>query len=480
MFYFVANLKPYTLSRLPGQHPFDAYLLSVDYADEYRELAARARTADRLLCADNGNFDVIGAYIEELRDRVDELHEVRRIEEEALGHYARPGELSRELTDRYRDLADYIEDNIRAVDPGGAIRTQQALSPTYLVGPEELAIPVINGLGMQPEYMNLPLAWYSDLTAELLEETAALQADPANAGPGLVFQALHAFDYDTAYVAGRLAGEVEAEGLACGLGAALADRTWIDYRVRDGNIVPLAKAIPRPYLRVLDVAAGLHAGYAAETGRRPRFHALGVGSPILLILLSLLGDPGTFTATDSTAPIKDAASSSTITLYATRPAPLKLKAHRVIEVWLSEGIPWACSCAACRSFPPVTPATLADARRWWRAEGERELQPEDLRPPSPLADWFPLLGTAEDPDQRRAAVAARINHNHTQLKSIEASIRRYTNQGSLRAWVARVVEAYSASGADPDWVDAVNVAWTVADDCAATLEDALPGGDLDG
>src|SRR5215207_2200045 len=439
MFYFVANLKPYTLSRLPGQHPFDAYLLSLDYADEYRELAARVRIADRHLCLDNGNFDAIGAYIEELRDRVDELHEARRVEEEALGHYAQPGELSGALTNRYRNLAEYVVDHARAMDPGRAIRAQQALAPTYLVGPEEFAIPVINGLGVQPEYLNLPLSWYSALTTKLLEESATLQADPENAGTGLVFEALHALNYDTAYEAGRLAGEAAAEGLACGLGAALEDRTWTDYRIRDGNIVPLDKAIPRPYLRVLDIAAGLHAGYVTVAGRRPRFHALGVGSPILLVLLSLLGDAGTFTATDSTAPIKDAASSSTISLYVTEPAPLKLKAHRIVEVWLSEGIPWSCRCAACRSFPSVAPNTLVSARDWWQGEGERGLQPEDLRYPSPLAEWFPLLGVAEDPDVRRAAAAARINHNHTQLKSIEASIRRYTRQGSLRDWVARVV-----------------------------------------
>ena len=39
--------------------------------------------------------------------------------------------------------------------------------------------------------------------------------------------------------------------------AALTDRNDVDYRVEDGKIIELATAVPRPYLRVIELTAGV-------------------------------------------------------------------------------------------------------------------------------------------------------------------------------------------------------------------------------
>ena len=62
-FHFVANLKPYTLHRGRGNDRFGAYLLSVDYARDFADLARDVRGGDGVLCADNGNVDLLRASL---------------------------------------------------------------------------------------------------------------------------------------------------------------------------------------------------------------------------------------------------------------------------------------------------------------------------------------------------------------------------------------------------------------------------------
>ena len=135
------------------------------------------------------------------------------------------------------------------------------MAPDYLVAMEDFTITALAGLGLQPEYTALPLDWYRPLSERAVafaRATAAGAYGPC--GGALPFAGLHGIDYDTARQAGRLAGEAGVAGIATGLAGALADRSFTDFRVQDGAPEPLAEAVPRPYLRALDVAAGLHAG----------------------------------------------------------------------------------------------------------------------------------------------------------------------------------------------------------------------------
>lgn len=482
MFHFVANLKPYTLRRPHRQRQFDAYLLSVDYAREHGPLAPQVRAAGRILCLDNGNFDRIGQLIERWRPEAVALHARRRVAETRLGRYARPADLSARLIDDYRALAERVAAAVR--EPAAlehpveeTLQRQRSFAPTYLVGPEDFAVPVTNGLGIQREYSGLPTSWYADAADRALAAGAAARTGQRRTAP-VVFDGVHALDWDSAYAAGKAAGAARSPGIATGVGAALDDRTWIDYRVVDGVVRPLAVPIPRPYLRVAEVVGGLSLGYAEARDRRLPLHALGAGSPILVVLIGALSAPGTFVATDSTSPIKDAASSATISVYVDRPAALKLKAHRVVEVWLEDNIGWSCRCAACRSVPQPDDATMQQARAWWQAHGHRRLDAPDLRAPSPLAEWFPFLGVPADPALARATSAARVAHNHQILQRLETAIRRAAARGRIVPYVDNAVSAYLGSRSDPRWAAAVVAAWDLLKPVAEALDGVRPGGDL--
>jgi hypothetical protein len=230
--------------------------------------------------------------------------------------------------------------------------------------------------------------------------------------------------------------------------------------------------IPRPYMRTLEIIAGLHVGYATATGRRPAFHGLGVGTPILLPLVSLLGNSSTYLAVDSTAPIKDAFA-RTITLYVDTPAPRKLKAHRIAEFWLAENNGWRCTCPYCRRFTEFHPPKLGQALEWWQSEGKRQLVAEDMHAPSPLAEFLPILSTPDNDTTRQRARMTRISHNHWVLKRLEEQVRKHEQDlNSLRQFVTNMMQVYlSLAGSSPSWQAAAEVAWRIADKASLELAD---------
>jgi hypothetical protein len=483
LFHFVANLKPYLLNPGRGRRRFDSYLISPDYLRGGRELLVAAHRGGRVIAADNGNFDLIGDVIKRFAPEASALHQLRADEEKRLKRNARPGDLSTPLVEGYRKLARAVSTASRSATPVARTRatvaSQQDINGQYLVGMEDLTLASLVGLGIQPEYARLPASWYQACSRRALDLAERTRAGDFGDVAGLVFAGLHGVDFDTARVAGRLAGDAEADGIACGLGGALSDPSYVDFRVEDGETIELEAAVPRAYLRVVDVAAGLHLGYAERAGARPRFHALGIGTPILLPLLSVLGGRGTFTAADSTAPILDAWSSLTISLYVEKPAPMKLKAHRIAEVWLAGGPAWTCPCPSCTGFARLHPPRITAARSWWRGEGRRALTPGDLRPPNPLSDLLPYLGSPSDPTLRREAGMARIAHNHWVLQRIEGAARLHsTSSTRLRNWAEEVVGRYVESSADSNWRAAVSAAWDVVRATSSKLSGAKAGGDI--
>lgn len=474
MFHFSANLKPYNVFRGRGNHRFDSYLLSVDFSDEHKELAALIVDEGRVLCADNGNVDLIGEFIERHRLEVQPLQERRKAEEEILDHKARPGQLSSSLTSSFRKLAEGILSNAKnAISQDHVTSTllgQESLNPRYIVGMEDFTIVTLTALNVEPEYSNLPAEWY--LTASQRAIEFAVETKSGDFGPNKssVFGGLHAIDFDSAKQAGELAGKAKLDGIASGMVGVLKDKTFIDFRMEDGEVIELPRNIPRPYMRTLQIIAGFHIGFASVTDRRPAFHGLGVGSPILLPLISLLGDIDTYLAVDSTAPIKDAFA-NVISLYVDTPAPRKLKAYRIAEFWLAENDGWRCECPYCRNFRKRHPPNLPAALDWWQGEEKRRLRAEDMHAPSPLAELLPLLSTPEDVETRSLARTTRILHNHWVLKRIETNIRKHSiNSTSLRIYIEKIMETYlSLTGSNRSWQEAARVAWKIAENASETL-----------
>lgn len=339
VFHFTANLKPYTFLERPEDERFDAYLLSADYARGLSEMAAQVRQQQRELVADNGNVDLLRDFARRFRPEAAPLDEARKVwEDEHDGRYARPGQLPTDLSDAFRALAGKIaaasDAQVTAEHTRDALARQTSIAPTFLIGMEDLTLGTLATLNIEPEYASLPQDFFEKRIGRAV--SLARRTEDGEFGPvsGQVLAGLHAVDFDSAVLAGGLAAEAGLKGVAVGLFGALTDRNYVDFRVQDGQVIELERAVPRPYLRVLEIVAGLVEGYRRAGRPRPAFHALGAGTPILLPLLALLGDGEPYFATDSTSPIVDGWSSPTISLYVDDPAPLKLKAYKIAASWI--------------------------------------------------------------------------------------------------------------------------------------------------
>ncbi len=472
MFHFAANLKPYTFRERPPAERFDAYLLSADYVEPLAEMAAEVRSQKRELVADNGNMDILRRFAQDFkseatvleRARVDWEREVGR----GSGRYVRPGELPLPLSRRFATLAEKIaaanEAQITDVYTAQAISRQSSIDPTFLVGMEDLTVGTLAALDMEPEYLSLPESFYEARVRNAVTFARRTEGGEFGAVSGQVLAGIHAIDFDTAVLAGRMAAEANLEGVAVGLFGALTDRNYVDFRVVDGQVIDLERAVPRPYLRVMEIAAGIMEGYHRAGRPRPVFHALGAGTPILLPLLSLLGVGDPYFGTDSTSPIVDGWSSPTISLYVDDPAPLKLKAYKIADGWIRGGRGWDCGCRDCRTFHDAHPPDLDSARRWWRAEGEPKITKRMLERDGPLSQRLPFLGYCADDELRREAGLARVGHNHWLLRKLETEIRaRSLDSKGLRGWVRQIVEAYGKASSSAAWARAVTEAWAIAE-----------------
>ena len=478
-FHFVANLKPYTVHRGAGNARFNAYLLSTDYAGAFQDLAKEILERGSALCADNGNVDVFRDLVAANTSVGEALDEARKIAELRIGRHARPGDLPNELRDRYRSLASSVRTaSASGIDPARiaeVVRKQNAMTPTYLIGMEDFTLGTLTGLGVAPEFVEEGAVFYEGLAMRAVELAVDTQAGRYGPCAATVFAGMHAVDYDSARIAGRAAGAAGVAGVALGLVGALQDNGYTDFRIEDGRVAELDGAMPRPYLRVAELVAGLHEGFVETAGRRPCFHGLGVGTPILLPLLAALGDGTTYTAIDSTAPIVDGWSGPTISVYVDDPAPLKYKAHRIVQAWLADGVPWHCRCPYCEAFDHAYPPRIDEARGWWLAQGKPKLTEASVRSASPISGWLPFLGSAAHPGLRLTGAMARVGHNHWILQRIEAAARRHsTNGDTLLAWVDGIVRAYVASPADPAWKPAVESAWAILRRAALATRAAAP------
>lgn len=476
MYYFVPNLKPYTYHRGKGNKRFDCYLLSTDYLEDQKVVLKELQGNRERLVADNGNFDLIKGLIKDNVTEAEKVSVARKHQERKQGRYVRPGELDNAILTSYRSLAENLSERSRALSSESYIRRliskQSAMRPAYVIGMEDFTIPLLTGLGIEPQYLDFPLHWYAEHISIALEFALKTQAHYYGDISASVFAGLHALDFDTAYQAGQLAGQAGVRAVATGLGSALTDRSWVDYRVASGTVIPFAAPVPRAYVRVMEIICGLSLGYAENTGKRLAIHVLGIGTPILVALIGLLGAENTFIATDSTAPIKDAYSSKTISLYVDTPAPRKLKAHKIIDYWLREDMAWQCPCPYCRKVNQTNPPQLDAARSWWEKAGRPAITSADLYGAHPLTRFFSFLSNPADNSLRAAIGLARIGHNHWILQRLEKHARDYEKDIVDRCYrVGLLVKSYLlAPGGSAGWDRAVSIAWEMTRETALKID----------
>ncbi len=455
-FTFISNLGPVTLDLdMPDTLLRDGYLLSERYTTrETLQLAAIARARRNLMISDNGNWTRMNALGRKFSAPGTQLLNRAKAEFEA------GGVTQTTLDDRaamMTEIAAACADALAELDVAQLIATQLEMRPHYMIGLEDFTVPVMMMAGLMdgvfaPEPKDV--APYQALTRELFARQIDGQFGFAQSlSETALYLVVHAFDYASAREGAAAARGIVKDGIAISFGAPMASRRWIS-EIRIGDVVEdLGENLPESYIAAHALTLGVINGHADDVP----VHVLGVGTPVLIMMLGFLLKGSRAVSIDSSAPMLDAFDGR---IYGTRMAFLKMRMYRLAAHCLIDDRPYESTTPFFKAFEARHPADWAGLRAALGVTATSDLKEieERLEVDQTLVrkyiPFFVRLTSLPDPffwDLR----VSRSGHNYCVLREIVDHIRRRRdNWPALRAWTEREIARYAAVGS-PKWARAV-------------------------
>lgn len=365
-------------------------------------------------------------------------------------------ELSRspeELQAAYKRLAEDVAkrcgDFVLPEHQQKILAGQAGVEPDFFTCLEDLSIPIMVQLDLEPEYTGLPNSTFVKLQQRGLRIVSDILKEKFGPYQGIPYATIHAFDYDTAFQVGAKAAGIKGlEAISTGLASFMCDNNYTrSYRLK-GRQVELKSNLPRRYLRALLVTLGLLDGFASKRGHLPRFHGLGAGSPILLPLLALCGHGSPCFSVDSTAPEKNA-SMGKITLN--RPCPSMLTVEELAQNLVEGEQTWDCPCPYCAALQRERPFRLTEARKFYKASiAPKKIERRHLVTDDGIGQFLPLCWETKTQPAKKLIYQTRVNHSQWAMTEIVRELRSHSSSyRELRKLVGEQCEAYKATVPGP-------------------------------
>lgn len=462
-FIFVSNLKNVTADpENPITAKRDAYLLSEHYTTPSALVLANwARSKKNLMVSDNGNFTRMKKIARDFEPRGKQLLELAEQELEEQG------KISIDTFNKRKELIIEIvkacKDALEKEDFQEIIHTQLKMQPHYMIGLEELTIPVLM-------IANLVHPSFSPDPKEIIpfqNKTLALYHKQCNGEFGfkeemkgiLKFLVLHAYDYQTAFQGVQNFVDKSPEAIAISYGGAMRSRRYITSINLGREIIQLPEKLPEPYL----ISQAITLGALNASKQQVPIHILGLGSPILITLIASLLRKSPAISIDSTAPFKDAYAG---TIYGGKYAYLKMDMYKVAAYALIQNKPFNSTTPFFRKFEKEFPSNWQGLRSELALRSSTSVKQltKDLETnPEFLEKYIPFFSKMRRGTDRMMAQLriARSGHNFWILRNICRNvIKRKDNPQALQKWVAYQVERY-VKIASPKWAKAVQISFEI-------------------
>ena len=446
--HFFANLSNDNAAELSkGMEAREAVLLSTPGAARKTLDTVRIINEQNiLLAADNGNTSIIFKIVDEFTDRAKLLTD--KLEQEKKTITSPP---SKELSALFKllvnDVAKRCKECVSLENQKIVLATQAQVKPVFFICLEELTIPILVQLDIEPVCSGYRRPFFINLQKSGIQMAEAVITNKTGITSGLPYATLHAFDYDSAYQVSKNAAQIPGlQAIATGMASFMNDRNYINSYVINGRRIWIKgkQLVPQRYLRILQVSLGFLDGFSSERGNLPYFHGLGAGAPIVLPLLSLCTYGSPLLSVDSTSPEKNASMGK---LFVNIPAPLTLSLESVAQALVDGRTVWNCPCPYCTSLQQEIPYDLESARDYFNAQiAPRKINFDDLKLDNGIGQWLSICwGTNKQP-AKKSIYQARVNHNHWVIAGIVKELRNRSNSYSeLRDWVGAQCEAYKAT-----------------------------------
>ena len=186
------------------------------------------------------------------------------------------------------------------------IEKQMLMKPDYLIGLEDLTIPALMMAHLTHECYDpdpkevLP---FQQKTVQLFKEQCKWEYwFKSELDKTLNFLVVHAYDYQTAYQGAEQILPNSDQGIAISYGGPMRSRRYITSLKIGTQTEHFDEKLPESYLIAQAITLGAING---STTQMP-VHILGVGTPILIALISSLLRRSPAISIDSTAPFKEA------------------------------------------------------------------------------------------------------------------------------------------------------------------------------
>lgn len=462
-FVFVSNIKDPLADHLnPFPEYMEAFLLSQSYSTpKALDLVAKAQSLGSLIVSDNGNFSrittIAGNFMEKggaiLAKAEQEVQTAKRVSPETLN----------ERLQLIQEIELFIADERKKTDVNKIIHRQMQCHPDYAIGMEDLHIPVLHMIGLldtvfEPEPVFVKPFQLNTQQIYLGEQSGQF-GSKEELDKVVKFLVYHSYDYASARQAALLNKKSNAEGIAISLGAPLASRNYIP-GVKIGNTqYVFSEKLPESY--VLSIALVL-ACVKGDTQKLP-VHILGVGTPILIILLGCMLRKSRAVSIDSTATFKDADDGN---LYGSRYAFLKMDMFKVAAFALVNDDPYASSSPWFNWFESLYPSdwkTLRQELNVTSMDDTNALAEKLKKNPALLEKYIPFftpMRAGADLFIKRVRIA-RTGTNFWVLNQICAEIRkRLDNPAALNRWVDAEIKRYEMY-ASPKWATTVRMCFDI-------------------
>ncbi|HKQ53202.1 MAG TPA: hypothetical protein VJT74_12590, partial [Pyrinomonadaceae bacterium] len=456
-FIFICNAQdPLADERNPHPEIVEAFLISEQYSTA-NALARikRAQARKKLIISDNGNFSRISTfskrYVQKGRELVDAA---ARAKESGR-------KLPRTLLRERSKLIDAIRQDLSAQQSDSVsskiIERQLLCAPYYLIGLEDYTIPVLGMAGLlDPVFEHVPddIQAFQQATRDIyVRQRDGIFGNKEKLTGTVKYLVHHAYDYDTGLQAARITRGISPDGIAVSFAGAMASRSYINSLRLGNSVVQFTESLPEPYLLGSAILLGVMKAARPETP----IHLLGLGSPILIILLSQLLRRSRAISIDSTATFKDADDG---TIYGSRNAYLKMDMYKVAAHALVTDEPYHSSSPWFSTFEKKYPSDWKSLQRALKVTDKTDvgqLAKKLKASPKLLERYAPFFtpmraGTSEFLKDVRVA---RAGCNYWVLKKLCTEVRKRIDKGdALGRWVEGEVERYAEFGS-PKWVAAV-------------------------
>jgi hypothetical protein len=452
-FVFVSNIKDPLAEKLnPFPELMEAYLLSETYSTPKSvELAGKAQAFGHLIVSDNGNFSRIKLIAAQYYEKAAII--VGKSQNELTANGRISDEMLKARLDLVLDIQNAVTLETAKLNINKIISTQLKCKPEYLIAMEDFNIPVLHLVGLLdpifPPILDLIKSFQQNTTDVYLKEQKGDYGFKDELAKILKFSVYHSHDYKSARQASTLNKKHNIEGIAISLGAPLASRNYIPNLFIANKLYTFQEKLPEAYLLSIAQIFGVIGG----DKRNQPIHILGLGSPILIILVSLLLRKSKAISIDSTATFKDADDG---TIYGSRSAYLKMDMYKVAAYALLNNEPYTSSSPWFGWFDRQFPAD------WVTLKQQLDIKPTDditiitqklLANPPLMEKYIPFFSPmrAGGDEHIKKARIARAGTNFWALRQICEEVRkRIDSKSKLYEWVEFEVKRYEQV-ASPKW-----------------------------